>query len=86
MCYTQGISYKKGMKRCDGSLLCSTVNVANMSKYKGGVFKVPMLHAWIVVVTGQRLIEEIQRYPEEQLSMREGAGEVSLILSPIFFH
>ncbi|KAG2057010.1 cytochrome P450 [Suillus hirtellus] len=37
-------------------------------KHKGGMFKVPLFDKWVVVLTGPRLIEELRKVPEDELS------------------
>ncbi|KAF8343222.1 cytochrome P450 [Amanita rubescens] len=47
-------------------------------KYRGSVFKVPMLTQWAIVVTNQQLIDDIRRASDDQLSLKDAAAE--------FFH
>ncbi|KAF8330118.1 cytochrome P450, partial [Amanita rubescens] len=44
-------------------------------KYRGSIFKVPMLTKWMVIVTGSQKIEELRRAPDEILSMRRALAE-----------
>ncbi|KAG1757776.1 cytochrome P450 [Suillus lakei] len=37
-------------------------------KHKGGMFRVPLINRWVVVLTGPRLIEELRKVPEHELS------------------
>ncbi|KAG2159653.1 cytochrome P450 [Suillus bovinus] len=37
-------------------------------KHKGGMFRVPLFDKWVVVLTGPRLIEELRKVPEDELS------------------
>jgi cytochrome P450 len=37
-------------------------------KHKGGMFRVPLIDKWVVVLTGPRLIEELRKVPEDELS------------------
>ncbi|KAG0704373.1 cytochrome P450 [Suillus ampliporus] len=37
-------------------------------KYKGGMFRVPLIDRWVVVVTGPRLVEELRKVPDDELS------------------
>ncbi|KAH7914791.1 cytochrome P450 [Hygrophoropsis aurantiaca] len=37
-------------------------------KYKGGVFKVPMLDRWLVVMSGPELVDALRKVPDEELS------------------
>ncbi|KAJ3543507.1 hypothetical protein NM688_g5847 [Phlebia brevispora] len=45
-------------------------------KYKGGMFKIPTLARWIVVVTGPRLVDEMHKFSDEYVSFLEGAGDL----------
>ncbi|KAI0684429.1 cytochrome P450 [Earliella scabrosa] len=45
-------------------------------KYYGTLFKVSMLDGWLVVFTGPKLIDELRRSPDEELSSVEGTAEV----------
>lgn len=45
-------------------------------QYKGGMFKVPMLERWLVVVTGPKLMDELQRFPDEYVSFTAANAEV----------
>ncbi|KAI6126998.1 cytochrome P450 [Pisolithus sp. B1] len=45
------------------------------NKYKNAPFKIPMLHNWIVVVSGTKLLDEVRMAPEDQLSAIEGAND-----------
>ncbi|KAI0329481.1 cytochrome P450 [Cubamyces sp. BRFM 1775] len=43
--------------------------------YNGSVFKVAMLDQWLVVVSGPKLVEDVRKRPDQELSFQEGAGE-----------
>ncbi|OBZ79756.1 Ent-kaurene oxidase [Grifola frondosa] len=45
-------------------------------KYRGSVFKVPMLDQWLVVVSGPKLIDDLRKSPDDHLSFLEGAAEL----------
>ncbi|TFK79819.1 cytochrome P450 [Polyporus arcularius HHB13444] len=45
-------------------------------KYYGTIFKVAMLDGWLVIFTGPKLIDELRRSPDEELSADEGVAEV----------
>jgi len=45
-------------------------------KYKGGVFKVPQLFHWLVVVTGPRMIEELRQAGDDELNITEFMSEL----------
>ncbi|KAF7792530.1 hypothetical protein EIP86_003571 [Pleurotus ostreatoroseus] len=51
-------------------------------KYKGGMFKVPMLESWLVVVTGPKLMDELQRFSDEYVSFTAANAEARI---PIMF-
>ncbi|KAL4076615.1 cytochrome P450 [Scleroderma yunnanense] len=44
-------------------------------KYKDIPFKIPTLYNWIVVVSGNKLLEEVRRAPDEQLSAFEADND-----------
>ncbi len=48
-----------------------------MQQYYGTIFKVAMLDGWLVIFTGPKLIDELRRSPDEELSADEGVAEVS---------
>ena len=48
-------------------------------QYYGTLFKVAMLDGWLVVFTGPKLIDELRRSPEEELSANEGTAEVGSV-------
>ena len=45
-------------------------------QYKGGVFKVPAIDRWIVVVSGPELIDELRKMPDEMVSFELATGGV----------
>ncbi|KAH9895714.1 cytochrome P450 [Cubamyces lactineus] len=45
------------------------------NKYHGSVFKVAMLDQWLVVVSGLKLVEDVRKRPDQELSFLEAAGE-----------
>ncbi|CDO73010.1 hypothetical protein BN946_scf185007.g64 [Trametes cinnabarina] len=44
-------------------------------KYYGSVFKVPLLEQWILIVSGPKMVEELRRRPDEELSFAEGVED-----------
>ncbi|KIL65474.1 hypothetical protein M378DRAFT_24046 [Amanita muscaria Koide BX008] len=57
-------------------------------KYRGSLFKIPTLTSWFVVVSGDRLIDELRRAPDDALSPLEAFRETlssDLTLGPEFF-
>ncbi|GJE97791.1 cytochrome P450 [Phanerochaete sordida] len=49
------------------------------TKHKGKVFKVAFTDRWLVVVTGKKLVDELQRLPDDAVSFVEAAGDLSAI-------
>ncbi|KAI8990629.1 cytochrome P450 [Trametes punicea] len=48
-------------------------------KYYGSVFKVPLLASWVVVATGPKMVEEIRRRPDDELSFLDGVEDTMQI-------
>ena len=48
------------------------------SQYKGGIFKVPELFRWHILVTGRVLVDELRKANESDLSMMEAVNDVSV--------
>ncbi|EMD42274.1 hypothetical protein CERSUDRAFT_79865 [Gelatoporia subvermispora B] len=46
------------------------------TKYKGSTFKLPLLDQWIVVINGPELVEELRRYPDEEVSFTDAVSEL----------
>lgn len=46
-------------------------------KYKGGMFKIPLMGQWIVMVTGPQLIKEYSKAKEQDLSSDVAVHEVT---------
>ncbi|KAJ3011693.1 hypothetical protein NUW54_g2086 [Trametes sanguinea] len=44
-------------------------------KYYGSVFKVPLLEQWVLIVSGPKMVEELRRRPDEELSFAEGVED-----------
>ncbi|EMD34612.1 hypothetical protein CERSUDRAFT_158140 [Gelatoporia subvermispora B] len=45
-------------------------------KHKGSTFKVPFFDRWMVVISGPTLVEELRRYPDDQVSFQLGTQEL----------
>ncbi|KAI1793056.1 cytochrome P450 [Ganoderma leucocontextum] len=45
-------------------------------KYHGSVFKVALLQHWMVVVSGPKMVDELRRRPDDELSFTEGTEEI----------
>ena len=41
------------------------------------MFKIALMDRWLVVVNGTRLVDELQKFPDEYVSASEAIGEVS---------
>ncbi|KIL60298.1 hypothetical protein M378DRAFT_26609 [Amanita muscaria Koide BX008] len=57
-------------------------------KFRGSLFKIPTLTSWIVIVSGDRLIDELRRAPDDALSPHEAFRESlssDLTIGPEFF-
>lgn len=46
-------------------------------QYRGSAFKAPFLDQWVVMVSGPRLVDELRRRPESELSLATAITEVS---------
>ncbi|KAI0368837.1 cytochrome P450 [Pilatotrama ljubarskyi] len=44
-------------------------------KYHGSAFRVPLLDQWVVVVAGPKMVDEIRRRPDDELSFSEGVAD-----------
>ncbi len=53
-----------------------------MLQFYGTIFKISMLDGWLVVFTGPKLIDELRRSPDEELSAVEGTTQVCPPVSP----
>ncbi len=40
------------------------------------MFKIPLPDRWIVVVTGSRLVDDLQKFPDDHVSFLEAAADV----------
>ena len=53
------------------------------------MFKVALLDQWLVVVSGPKMVDELRRRPDEELSFMEGIEDVSrlsvLLISNLLF-
>lgn len=49
-----------------------------MEQHKGKIFKVALPDRWLVAITGTKLVDEIQRMPDDKLSFTEAVADVSL--------
>lgn len=53
-----------------------------MLQFKGRVFRVPQLTGWLLVVSGDKLVEELRKAPETVLSAEGAQDEVRQCRSP----
>ncbi|EJF60423.1 cytochrome P450 [Dichomitus squalens LYAD-421 SS1] len=56
---------------CAGILLGVVVFRCNINPYYGSAFKVALLDRWMVIISGPKMIEDIRRRPEDELSFTE---------------
>lgn len=63
----------------NGSYKCSFLAAMfwTSTKHKGDMFRVPLIDKWVVVLTGPRLVEELRKVPEEDLSFDHAVRDVS---------
>ncbi|KAF8325934.1 cytochrome P450, partial [Amanita rubescens] len=45
-------------------------------KYRGSIFKIPMMTQWMVVVTGPQLFEDVRKASDDELSFLDAAAEM----------
>ncbi|KAI0334068.1 cytochrome P450 [Cubamyces sp. BRFM 1775] len=45
------------------------------AKYYGSAFKVAMFDQWLVIISGPKLVEDVRRRPDDELSFVDGATE-----------
>ncbi|KAG5644943.1 hypothetical protein DXG03_007408 [Asterophora parasitica] len=45
------------------------------SKYRGGIFKVPGISSWIIVVSGPKLVDELRKAKDAEISLHEAGRE-----------
>ena len=45
-------------------------------QYRDGIFKIPYLNSWHVVVSGPKLIDELRQAKDHELSFQEAVAEV----------
>ena len=48
-------------------------------QYPGSVFRVALLENWIVVVSGRRMVEELRKRPDDELSHLLSVQEVRAV-------
>ncbi|EGN97958.1 hypothetical protein SERLA73DRAFT_182766 [Serpula lacrymans var. lacrymans S7.3] len=45
-------------------------------KYKGGLFKIPLMDRWMVIATGSQLIDEMRKVADDELSLQEAVDDI----------
>ena len=50
-----------------------------LSQYKGSAFKVATFSRWTIIVSGPKLVEELRKAADDELSFVEAANEVRSI-------
>ena len=72
--------YKKVRTQRHNGFLPSSTHSWNISGYMlqfyGTLFKISMLDGWLVVFTGPKLIDELRRASDDELSAVEGTTQV----------
>ncbi|TCD64758.1 hypothetical protein EIP91_003649 [Steccherinum ochraceum] len=71
-----GLSYISGFKYF---IRAKQILNEGCEKYgdNGGIFRVAQSDQWAVVVTSPQLIDELRRFPDDQMSLRHGLGEMT---------
>ena len=49
-------------------------------QYFGGVFKVALYDRWLVVISGRKLIEDLRKRPDDEVSFTEAIEDVRVLL------
>lgn len=79
---------REGYKKVHSSRIFSfDCFTSPLVQYYGIIFKVSMLDGWLVIFTGPKLIDELRRSPDDELSSVEGTAEVrpNSVLASTFF-
>ncbi|KAI0640085.1 cytochrome P450 [Trametes polyzona] len=58
------------------SFKCKKFAREGYDRYRGSVYKIPSLHHWTVVVSGPKLVDELRRHPDEELSFIEAVDSM----------
>ena len=56
------------------------------AQHKGQIFKVAQVDSWLIIVTGDKLIEELRSAPEHVLSEENAMADVSVWSLNLFFN
>ena len=59
-----------------GTLLSPAREISDYAQFYGTLFKISMLDGWLVVFTGPKLIDELRRASDDELSAVEGTTQV----------
>lgn len=61
-------------------LVLSVIHVSIL-KYHGRAFKIPRLNDWLIVISGNEMVDDFRRAPEEYMSLALTVEEVCLLSS-----
>lgn len=70
--HTRGISEGAVSLHC----FCSGILRTLGFQHKGGIFKVALFDRWLLVLTGKKYVEELRKFPDDQVSFLHGTAEV----------
>lgn len=71
----EGYVKVKSILRPD-DVYCIDIDVGHCVKYPGRIFRVALLDRWMIVAAGSKLVDDIRKAPDEQLSMDETGADV----------
>jgi hypothetical protein len=52
------------------------------AQHKSGVFRIPQMNRWLVVVSGEKLTDELRKAPDDTLDGLSAVEEVRKLLQP----
>ena len=53
---------------------------SHCSQFYGGVFKIALFDKWLVVISGRKLIEDLRKRPDDEVSFTEAIEDVRVLL------
>ena len=68
--------YRKVNTSSTGLGIDSYVTPVTRLQYYGSVFKVPLPEQWILIVSGPKMVEELRKRPDDELSFSAGVEDV----------
>lgn len=75
-----GKFFRKVMRRCAYYSMLGIPgrfsSILLSGQYHGSVFKVALLQHWMVIVSGPKMVDELRRRRDDELSFTEGTEEV----------